>query len=470
MMIKLVPPGTYSDGPIAQMIKVASRGLRGNDRNAFIKRAGHDMLDIIDHRMPGEELIHLFAMGSTEAIGPNRNGDGFRASALEKRAYTFVKHAKWFRNHKNKKGDPSYGRVIKAAYHAPMGRVEQIVGLFSTKEAACKYGGFIADAELDDLNAGRDLAVSMACLLPFDVCSGCGHQARRPQDYCDESMCKRGGLRNNLSLVCDDGHVLHADNYDVTFFDISRVHRPADRIGYVTGRIKAAADLDWYDPRDLEIPDRIFIPAGATARTQKAARAAIRLAIAEVEAAGDELATAVHPSFSGRYAGSLDQAHSSELFLALAREKIALSLEDWLCASCGSRSDAAAAAPEIAARLPGAFCRLTARDDFQEKIAEAAATFADSSAMPIAELALLRREYGHGEKQAIDRTGLAVIRGISAPKLSPFAGPITDDDDSADTLALKYAAYNAAVVAEIPVDSGDFGVACSLLARRNRIV
>lgn len=474
LMTKVVPAGDWSDGPIAQMVKVASRGLRGNDRRAFVKRAGHSMLDSVDDlALDDEELIHVLAMGSTEIIGPNRNGDGFRAAELIKRAHTFVDHAKWYRNHANKpdsNGTPpaSYGRVVKAAYHAPMGRVELLVALNREKSAARRNGGdfgHIADLELHKLASNRDIAVSMACVLPFDVCSGCQHAARRPENYCTESMCKRGGLRENITRVCEDGHVLHADNPDCTFFDISDVPRGADRIGFVTGLVKAAAwggfSAHQADGYGMSAPGDLFAPAYVSDRARGAIKAAMKIASAEVDASGDSLSLAARFSPIG-----LAPCHDAAgVFSAFAREKIALPLADWLSLAGGDSDAAAYALPAVAARMPGVFCRLVSSRDFAEKAAEAASVV---SGRPTVDADSYRRGHGLDGKSAMARISLAAIRGEDVPTLRPFAGA-AEEGDAAEALAQKYAAYAAAVVAGIPDDRDDFALACALLARHNRV-
>ena len=72
----------------------------------------------------------------------------------------------------------------------------------------------------------------MACRIPFDVCSGCGHKARTRAEYCKAATCKYGGCHDNLGKIAADGHILHVDNPNPSFFDISNVFRPADRTAY----------------------------------------------------------------------------------------------------------------------------------------------------------------------------------------------------------------------------------------------
>ena len=104
-MLKIITPSSWQfDEPIAQMIKISSQGLKGADLSLFIKRAGHSFADELQNieLTPGEVPVHLIAIGSTEFYGPNRNGDGFKEATCKKDHNSFVKHARWYRNHKNK--------------------------------------------------------------------------------------------------------------------------------------------------------------------------------------------------------------------------------------------------------------------------------------------------------------------------------------------------------------------------------
>jgi len=250
-MLKIITTESLSfDQPTTQLVKLARDGMRSNDLRLFKKRGSSDGLlaqlpSMRQKVASGEELIHVYAMGSTEATGPNRNGDGFRRDVLRTYHPTFVKHAHWYRNHANTDPHKSYGRLVGSAFNEDMQRAELLVALFSNKTAADRYEALVADREMHKLASGSDIPVSMACSVAYDVCSYCGKQSAKPSDYCTKSMCKAGGLRQNMGSVIDiDGglHHLHADNPHPCFFDISHIDggRQADRIAYVTGRIKSA--------------------------------------------------------------------------------------------------------------------------------------------------------------------------------------------------------------------------------------
>jgi len=168
-IIKFVSPSGWDfQQRILTPIKVSSRGLIGADRTEFLKTASHSFADQLDQlKFAKDEVpVHLIALGASEAYGPNRNGDGFKEAACRKYHDTFVKFAKFYRNHKNKaeRGDPYYGIVKASAYNEDMRRVELLCSLNAEKSAVDRNGGFIADAELEKLANGGDYPVSMACV------------------------------------------------------------------------------------------------------------------------------------------------------------------------------------------------------------------------------------------------------------------------------------------------------------------
>lgn len=162
------------DQPRTSIIKMSSRGLDGIDKQAFVKRACGSSDELLEKVAkldvkPGETLIHLIALGSTEGYGPNRNGDGFSKAACQKYHDTFVKKGHFFRDHKNTDPKKSYGVIKASAYNDTMSRVELIVGLNSTEKVAKENGGLVADKELMKLEKGDDIPVSMACFLEPDT-------------------------------------------------------------------------------------------------------------------------------------------------------------------------------------------------------------------------------------------------------------------------------------------------------------
>lgn len=165
-MLKIVTADSWPfNEPAMQLVKFSSRGLRGSDLDSLVKRAGHAFANqLMDYRpQPGEIPVHMLAMGSTEAYGPNRNGDGFKEATCRRFHDTFVKSAKVYRHHKNTDPKISYGTVKCSTYNESMRRVELLLLLNATKEAAEKNDGFVADQEIEKLARGEDIPGSMAC-------------------------------------------------------------------------------------------------------------------------------------------------------------------------------------------------------------------------------------------------------------------------------------------------------------------
>lgn len=253
--IKFVSPRDYfKDEPPLSPIKFArERRQFYTDKLAFDKRAGcvFSYEEIIKTAKPGEYLVHVIALGCDEVYGPNRNGDTFTTETCRRAHQTFKKYARVYREHEHNNPERSYGIVKASAFNEKEGRIELILALNGTKEAARRNGGLVADKEIDLLESGRDMPVSMACKVAYDVCSGCGNKARNRSEYCTGSTCKYGGLRDNIGKTFDDGHTLRAFNPDPKFFDISHVYRPADRIAYSLGTIKSGS-LAWLYPLPSE--------------------------------------------------------------------------------------------------------------------------------------------------------------------------------------------------------------------------
>lgn len=102
------------------------------------------------------------------------------------------------------------------------------------------------------------------CSVPFDICSVCGHKARNRGEYCKHAAYQLGQLTKS-------GHSISVINEKPVFFDISKVHRPADRIAValtkaakdqtVVGGAELAEQYGVLDPLDEAVlaadPDRV---------------------------------------------------------------------------------------------------------------------------------------------------------------------------------------------------------------------
>ncbi len=160
------------------------------------------------------------ALGAGEYYGCNRNGDYFSTKELKNNYKTFETHAFFFKHHENKDPKKSYGSVVKAYWNNRMKRVELVVAIDDEK----------APDIAKKAKEGALIPVSMACRVPYDVCSICGNKAKSISKYCTH-------LKNNMSEVLSDGRQIYAENINPTFFDISAVFRPADRTAYVLTKV-----------------------------------------------------------------------------------------------------------------------------------------------------------------------------------------------------------------------------------------
>lgn len=345
-MLKQIGPRMwdYGEAPFTKL-KVARCGLIGEDLRAFVKRAGdeagHRMRLLAKELPPGEDYVHMLAMGATEIISPNKNGDGWKQAILIESCPTFVEFGHYHRNHKLASHNGIYGKIRDSWYNHKMGRVELVTGFFMDKRACQAVNperGRIADKELSILDSGGELPISMSGFVPWDECSGCGHRAKGRQEYCKAGMCKYGGLANNIGRVFEDGLHLHADNPYTRFVDISGIFdedtlepaRQADRIAYTIGRLKAASALDFdrYEDRFLTLP----MLASVEDWTGKQASSLIRMA--EVEKANPGI-TYYGSALSGHKLGEdLFSPETMGSLQKLAREGVCLSIEDFSLA-CG---------------------------------------------------------------------------------------------------------------------------------------
>ena len=241
-MLKIIEPGAQDFGvPMASLVEVHSRGV---ERTWMTKRAAAaGVFEGLELRPnPGHSIVHLIAMGDAEHYGMNRNGDIFfkQGQMLDipepfdgmtkqvqihcgniDRHQTFEKFAKVYRNHKNKDPKKSHGDVVKSAHNNAMARVELLVDLPDDN-----WG-----PELHKLASGEPVEFSMACRVPYDVCTYCGHKAGKKEQYCEHA-------KNHMTQILKSGHQVGVANDFMTYFDISKVFVNADRIAF--GLMKAA--------------------------------------------------------------------------------------------------------------------------------------------------------------------------------------------------------------------------------------
>lgn len=477
-MIKTFSPNGWDfDCETAAMVKVASGGLRGHDRREFLKRASgaeNIFLPYIDQIKfaSGEVPVHLIAVGADEIWGRNRNGDGFPKKACIRYHDTFVKLAKSYRNHKNRQPENSYGVVKCSAWNTKMARIELLLGLNSTKEAAERNNGFVADEELQKLEKEGSFAVSMACRVPFDVCTSCGNRARTRAEYCKEASCPAGGCADNLARwvkVAGDLHHLGVLNDHPSFFDISKVWRPAERTAYGTyavGFDKAASD-DYYPVPSLEVflAQEEFVPRDLPYFSDLV-KLAHGLAALEEDVSFEPpsalslaFAASVQPPLDISPFGADTPTKAAAALEALASEKIVLPLREFASLT-GREADIKTAA----AQLPGIYRRLICRDELEHELM--VSPFSKQAAAPSLRqkeaASTLAPRYSLDPAHVRERATRAALRGESYfSKLNAASCDFECD------LAKSYALYKLAALRKIAETDDNFLATCQMHLAQN---
>lgn len=495
-MIKYVSPSGWDwDRPVAVPIRMSSRGLIGADRQSFIKTAGHAFLPQIDNiKLAADEVpVHMLALGGVETYGPNRNGDGFSGDVCRKYHPTFVKFAQYYNNHKNKpaQGHPHYGLVKASAWNDAMKRVELVVAMNAEKSACDRNGGYIDEKGLEKIAAGQDIPVSMACRVPYDSCSWCHNQAQTRDDYCTMTKCAAGGCQDNLTRlikVSNDLHHLHVLNAYPTWFDISRVYRPADRTAYgarADWLTKAAADNGMFelahgikmaseDSAPLEV---ILYQDGTLGSWSVKVASQIKLAygLAKLEETkqqhnSSELSRAfssqVQPGFDISILGAAGSVKCAEGLGALADSKIILPLRDF--ARLVGKSSLV---KDATAHLPGVYRRMIEDESLEQRVEKNKFPLSEKLASVVQrQAASLNRPDFSLEKEAVTtRSMLSVIRGQPAPNSINVFEKSASDNPGAEQLARDYAIYKVAALQRIAESDQNFPLTARLAIRQNHV-
>jgi len=481
MMIKSILSSSYDFGEAPlKLVKVASDGLRGEDFKSFVKRAGFRMADTarrVDLK-PGEELIHGIALGTTEHYGPNRNGDGFKEAACRTYHPTFVKFARWYRNHANKDPQKSYGIVKHSDFNDEMKRIELLAVLNRTKEAAERNGGLIADEELEALHSGKDIPTSMACKVAYDVCAGCGNKAKNRTEYCsgeDEGgMCKRGGVKNRMGAVHEDGFMNHVDNPQPHFFDWSRVFRGADRTSWADGILKAASTgiviggAELAEKMGIELPP-IFVDILAVdlwpTRLETLATKLAGLEQWYDKGGVHPFDLALSPEFEKSAEAISDPtATPFTRLVALAMQKAALPVESWLKLVHGDNCKWASA-DMIQQGLPGIYGRMLADGYIKEASGRLPALRGMVPRDYIKWARSLAPDYSLDRSYLNERIKRAALRGYSQPEVR--RSPLVKSAGAAETLARGYALYKLAFLQAVEDRDSEFDLTCAMVIRQN---
>ena len=137
-----------------------------------------------------------------------------------------------FQNHANLDPQRSRGFILGAFYDERMDRVVLVSELV---RSLCEKHGPEATGIYDRIAAGHYPDTSMACRVPYDQCSICGHVARVPRDYCTHA-------KTQMNAVYPDGRKVGVYNHYPNFFDDSYVFIGAER---------AAKMMYRYEPEEM---------------------------------------------------------------------------------------------------------------------------------------------------------------------------------------------------------------------------
>lgn len=246
MIHKHVLPETFDFGvPSVEMIGVGSKGL---DKTAMVKRASafDDVLEKIEKKA-NRTYLHVITTGAFEKYGANSNQDAWNGESFEldipfpedgKTASvkldgglskyhddTYMKGGAVYQEHQTKRAgvDPS-GEIVCARYNPMMKRGELLIAVDTTKWAS----------RLQKKASGKDIYLSIGADVPRDLCVICGRSAKTASQHCDHFKKHRG-------QVFDCGKVACVMNDTPSFYDISGVDVPADRIAFVLQKVASGA-------------------------------------------------------------------------------------------------------------------------------------------------------------------------------------------------------------------------------------
>ncbi|HSV29055.1 MAG TPA: hypothetical protein VLL76_05835 [Candidatus Omnitrophota bacterium] len=331
-----------------------------------IKSAASDALtrEMLDAHRPDKDhfLLHVIALGDHEHFGPNRNGDSWPKAACEQYHPTFVSHGHYFREHRNRDKSQAIGQIKAARFNAPMGRIELAVW------------GHVKKAEdvLEKLKAGKPIGNSMSARVPYDRSSITGRKAKSPAEY--DEYCR---YRMN-QYIPEHRKFAFVYNDHPTFFDISDVKNPADRIAFaLESAMPKAASTGAQGGALLAEAEGVDLPVGERdprlqAQIEKLAALELYLDAAAAGTAGtDAQALFCKHAAAHAFRGELTEAQldvfkkmvPGALFRKLAARQVVLPFLSFAAYASGRTLAAAAAHPGIAAAgatLPRLFTKLAA--------------------------------------------------------------------------------------------------------------
>lgn len=130
---------------------------------------------------------------------------------------TYMKDGAVYQEHQTKTaGVQPSGEIIAARYNTDMERGELVIAVDTVKW----------HDRLQKKASGHDIYLSIGCSVPADYCMVCHHKARVSNEHCTHFKHDRGKLFKDGSVAC-------VMNDTPSFYDISGVNVPADKIAFV---------------------------------------------------------------------------------------------------------------------------------------------------------------------------------------------------------------------------------------------
>lgn len=187
-----------------------------------------------------EHFLYYRARAITADV-PNRNGDYFPASEIEKSYHTFRGKGVYY-NHDSDSPDKAFGIILDAIYHdTPDDKYVQILAAIDKEEIEKKRPGLLARIVSNKL-----CTTSMSCIVEECVCSVCGNVARTPEELCPHMNPKSAQYVKGKKVK---GSLAYEINKGITFIEDSIVDVPADPTAYI---FQVYASYDVSSPRLTE--------------------------------------------------------------------------------------------------------------------------------------------------------------------------------------------------------------------------
>jgi hypothetical protein len=427
-MIKVITSDSFDFGtPVARLMDVHSRGV---DRSWMQKRAALFTPKMAELRPePGHSLIHLISLGAMEMFGNNRNGDGFNEKQarftipfpkpgqpgyydmvdglIGRHDSTFMKHGHVYKHHKNDDPAKSIGQIKAAAYNKDMHRGELVIKVPHDKEW---------EGDLQKLASGKDIPFSMAAKVPYDICSICGNKAKHRGEYCEH-------LRDHMTSIIKSGHQVFAINDQPTFFDISKVVRPADRIAWSLQKVASVLERPI---GGAELAEELGVSAPVELLGVSSKYAAVKLSAAKKLAEIEKKIEAVAAGADNKHLANklalgcctknipskameeLKSHKTAHALSALGSAKIPLSVMDFLTLTGqGSYKEAS----EVEALLPGMYSNIS---NFDLETCIDSCAYSPTNVYPLSAVKVaeeLQNDYSIAENKVQRRVLAATVRG-----------------------------------------------------------